>query len=146
MILTKSPRHLLDVNLLVALLDEDHVHHKTILEWFYTPGRRWAVCPLTEAGLLRHMTRPKTGDMSMEEAIAIVAHLAQEPGYYYQPITADWQTLCGRFLKRLFGHKQITDAWLLGLAVHEGLVLTTFDKTILHLAGEYSSHVLVLTE
>ncbi len=144
--MTKSPRHLLDVNVLVALLDEDHVHHKTVLEWFYTPGRQWAICPFTEAGLLRHMTRPKIGDMSMEEATAMVARLAREPGYHYQPISTDWQTLCGRFFKRLFGHKQITDAYLLGLAVHEGLVLVTFDKAILHLAGEHSSHVLVLTE
>lgn len=144
--MAKFPRYLLDVNVLVALLDEDHVHHKTVLAWFYTPGRQWAICPFTEAGLLRHMTRPKIGDMSMEEATAMVARLAQESGYHYQPISADWQTLCGRFFKRLFGHKQITDAYLLGLAAHEGLVLVTFDKAILHLAGEHSSHVLVLTK
>lgn len=142
--MAKSPRHLLDVNVLVALLDEDHIHHKTVLEWFYTRGRQWAICPFTEAGLMRHMTRPKIGDMSMEEATAMVAHLAQEPGYHYQPISADWQTLCRPFFKRLFGHKQITDAYLLGLAVHEGLILVTFDKAILHLAGEHSRHVLVL--
>jgi uncharacterized protein len=35
--------------------------------------------------------------------------------------------LSGPFFKRLFGHNQITDAYLLGVAIHEGLVLVTFD-------------------
>jgi hypothetical protein len=92
------------------------------------------------------MTRPKTGDLSMVEATAMLARLAQESGYHHQSISADWHTLCGPFLKRLFGHNQITDAYLLGLAVHEGLVLVTFDRAIPHLAGEHSTHALVLTE
>jgi hypothetical protein len=82
--------------------------------------------------------------MSMEEATTMLARLTQEPGYHYQPISADWQRLCGRFFKRLFGHKQITDAYLLGLAVREGSVLVTFDRAVLHLAGEHSKHVLLL--
>jgi toxin-antitoxin system PIN domain toxin len=137
---------LLDVNVLIALLDEDHEHHKIAMKWFYTPGRQWAICPFTEAGLLRHMTRPKIGYMSMLEATAMVVRLAQQPGYHYQSISADWHTLCGRFFKRLFGHKQITDAYLLGLAVQEDLILATFDKAILHLAGEHSNHVLILSD
>ena len=141
MIVPKASRYLLDVNVLVALLDEEHIHHQVVTAWFDTPGLEWAICPFTEAGLLRHMTRPKIGDMSMEE---VTAMLAQEPGYHYQPISANWQTLCGRFFKRLFGHKQITDAYLLGLAVLEGLVLVTFDRAMLHLAGEDSRHVLIL--
>jgi hypothetical protein len=144
MTLAKAPRYLFDVNVLVAILDEDHIHHQAATEWFDTPGLQWAVCPFTEAGLLRYMTRPKTGDMSMEEATTMLARLTQEPGYHYHPISADWQTLCGRFFKRLFGHKQITDAYLLGLAVREGSVLVTFDRAVLHLAGEHSKHVLLL--
>jgi uncharacterized protein len=144
MILPKASLYLLDVNVLVALLDEEHIHHQVVTAWFDTPGLQWAICPFTEAGLLRHMTRPKIGDMSMEEATAMLAQLAQESGYHYQPISADWQTLCGRFFKRLFGHKQITDAYLLGLAVLEGLVLVTFDRAMLHLAGEDNKHVLIL--
>ena len=142
--MTKAPRYLLDVNAVVALLDEDHTQHRVVTEWFDTAGLQWALCPFTEAGLLRYMTRPKTGDLSVEEATAMLARLTQEPGYHYQPITADWRTLCSPFFPRLFGHNQITDAFLLGLAVHEGLVLATFDRAILHLAGEHSRHVLVL--
>ena len=143
--MTKTPRYLLDVNVLVALLDEDHIHHRIVTEWFDTPGLQWAICPFTEAGLLRHMMRPKIGDMSMDEATAMLAQLSKESGYHYQAISAGWQTLCSKFFKRIFGHRQITDAYLLGLAVREGLVLATFDRALLHLAGEHSKSVFILT-
>ena len=80
----------------------------------------------------------------MSEATAVLRQLATHPGYRYLPITADWQTLCSPFFGRLYGTKQVTDAYLLGLALREGLVLTTFDKALLHLAGEHREHVLVL--
>lgn len=128
----------------MALLDEDHTHNRTVEQWFNKPGLQWALCPFTEAGVLRFFTRPKTGDMSMEQVTAMLASLKQQPGYRYQPVTADWQTLTEPFSKRLHGHNQVTDAYLLGLAVREELVLTTFDKALLHLAGEHKSHVLVL--
>ena len=74
----------------------------------------------------------------------MLERLRRRPGYCFQPITADWQTLTTPFAKRIHGHNQVTDAYLLGLAVREGLVLTTFDKALLHLAGEHRAHVLVL--
>ena len=144
--MSKTPRYLLDVNVLVALLDEDHIHHELASEWFDTRDLQWALCPFSEAGFLRYMTRPKTGDMSVEEATRMLAGLAEQPGYHYQPITADWSALSSPFFKRVFGHNQITDAFLLGMAIQEELVLATFDKAMLHLAGKYRSHVLLLTE
>jgi uncharacterized protein len=143
--LPKGRVHLLDVNALLALLDQAHVHNQVITEWFDTPGLKWALCPFTEAGVVRFFTRPKTGELSIEQATAMLKRLKKEPGYHYQPITADWQTLTEPFFKRVHGHNQVTDAYLLGLAVKERLVLVTFDKAILQLAGEYNSHVLLLT-
>jgi predicted nucleic acid-binding protein len=92
------------------------------------------------------MTSPKLAQVSMEEATSMLSDVALRPGYHFHPIPAGWQALCQRFSKRLFGHNQITDAYLLGLAVHEGLVLVTFDKAIVHLAAQYGSHVLLLTQ
>lgn len=62
----------------------------------------------------------------------------------YQPISADWQTLTAPITKRLHGHNQVTDAYLLGLALREGMVLVTLDRALLHLAGEHRDHVLLL--
>ena len=142
--MAELPVHLLDVNVAVALLDEAHIHHEAAEKWFDTPGLRWALCAFTEAGVLRFFTRPKTGEMSMEQITAMLGRLKEQPGYHYQPVSADWQELTKPFSKRVHGHNQVTDAYLLGVAVREGLVLTTFDKAVVHLAGEHRGHVLVL--
>ena len=142
--MAKAAVHLLDVNVVLALLDQAHVHNQAAEEWFDTPRLKWAVCAFAEAGVLRFLTRPKTGDLSMEQVTAMLERLKQQPGYHYQPIPADWQTLTEPFSKRVHGHNQVTDAYLLGLAVREGLILTTFDNAILHMAGGHSQHVLVL--
>jgi toxin-antitoxin system PIN domain toxin len=140
-------RYLLDVNVFIALLSEDHVHHQLVTAWFNTPGLRWAICPFTEAGFLRNATAPRPGSISMSEATAVLDKIAQAPGYHYLPVVVGWRTLCRPFFSRLYGTKQVTDAYLLGLAVQDGLVLATLDKAILHLAGEeYRSSVLLLAE
>jgi toxin-antitoxin system PIN domain toxin len=138
-------RYLLDVNVLIALFTEDHIHHRPAMEWFSAPDLQWGVCALTEGGFLRYATAPRPGQLTMMEATAILEDATQHPGYHYLPIAADWPTLCGPFFARLYGTKQVTDAYLLGLAVREGLVLVTMDKGVVHLAGkEHSAHVLLL--
>lgn len=136
-------RYLLDVNVLVALLDEFHVHHEVAVKWFYTPGRQWALCPFTEAGFLRIVTNPRAG-MSMETAEALLENMKREPGYHYQLIPADWRTLTQPIARQILGHNQVTDAWLLGTALQAGLTLATFDRAMLHLAGEFRGSVVVL--
>lgn len=145
MTLAKPRRYLLDVNAFVALIDENHVHHQAMTVWFNRPGRQWAICAFTEAGFLRHATRPGTGKMSMKAATAILEDLAKHPGYHYLTVSLDWRTLTKPFFKYLQGHKQITDAYLLGLALHEELVLATFDQGIRHLAGEYGEQIHLLS-
>ncbi len=103
------------------------------------------MCAFTEAGFLRNATAPRAGQIRMSEATAILKDLAQHPGYRYLPITDAWETLCSPFFPRLYGTKQVTDAYLLGIAVRDGLVLVTMDKAVLHLAGkEHGKHVLLL--
>ena len=142
--MSEAPVHLLDVNVVLALLDQRHAHHRNAEEWFASSGLQWVLCAFTEAGVLRFFTRPKTGGLSMEQVTAMLNRLKQRPGYHFQPIAADWHTLTAPFAKRLHGHNQVTDAYLLGLAIQQDLVLTTFDKALLHLAGEHTGHLLVL--
>jgi uncharacterized protein len=81
----------------------------------------------------------------MEQATAILAGFALHPGYHYWPITGKWAALTEPFSARLMGHQQVTDAYLLGLAVRENGILVTFDKAIRYLAGtEFSNNLLVL--
>ena len=140
-----NARYLLDVNVFLALLSEDHIHHQLVTAWFNTPDLLWAICPFTEAGFLRNATAPRPGNLTISEATAVLARMAQVPGYHYLPITADWQTLCSPFFPRLYGTRQVTDAYLLGLAVRDDLVLVTMNKAIMHLAGEeHRKHVLLI--
>jgi hypothetical protein len=139
-------KYLLDVNVLYALLAENHVHHRVVSEWFDSPGLQWAICPLTEAGFLRNATALRPGQITMSDASDILAELRKEPGYHFVPIAADWHTLCSPFFHRLYGTKQVTDAYLLGLAMREGMILATLEKGIVHLAGEYRSSVLLVAE
>lgn len=136
--------YLLDVNVLVARVFEDHIHHRAAKTWLSTPNLEWATCPFTEAGFLRYATRPGKNSIDMGQATAILEELTQQPGYRYLSISADWQTLTRPFFKRLHGHNQITDAWLLGIAIQEGLILATFDRAIPHMAAEHRENVFLL--
>ena len=140
----RATEYLVDVNVVLAILDERHAHHTAAEVWFDSPGLRWSLCTFTEAGVLRFFTRPKTGGLSMQQGTAMLERLKRRPGYSFQPISAEWQALTAPFSQRIHGHNQVTDAYLLGLAVGGGIELTTFDKAILHLAGEFKKNDLVL--
>jgi len=136
--------YLVDANLLIARLFEEHEHHALARQWLDAPGLQWALCPWSEAGFLRFATRP--GRLTMSEASGLLEELAMHAGYRYVTFTPgkNWSVLTEPFFKRLHGHKQVTDAYLLGQAIEENMILATFDKRLLHLAGEHTNHILIL--
>ena len=141
-------RYLLDLNALISLADPDSLHYRAILAWFDSSGEDdWGICPLTEAGFVRVTTNPayRGPTRTVEQATAILAEFARHPGYRYWSISDKWAVLTAPFSARLLGHQQVTDAYLLGLAIKEEGVLVTFDKGIKYLAGtDYSRNLLVL--
>ncbi len=143
-------RNLLDLNVLIALTDLEHSHRQKAERWFLSKGKDdWGVCPLTEAGFIRITTNPamKLGTITLERAIAILQSLRAHPGYHYWPITdaESWVDVTAQFASRITGHQQITDAYLLGLAIKQDGVLVTFDRGLLYLAGaQFRRNLLVL--
>ena len=141
-------RYLLDLNALVFLADTDSPHYPAAQNWFDAAGREdWGVCPLTEAGFVRVTTNPAYGGATrtIAQATAILAAFAAFPGYRYWPISESWSAVTAPFATRLLGHQQVTDAYLLGLAVKHNGTLVTFDRGVKYLAGaEYSRNLLVL--
>jgi len=139
---------LLDLNVLIALADPDHHYHQVVQAWFISTGKaNWGVCPLTEAGFVRITTNPayRPSVRTIAQATAILGDFATAPGYHYWTITDKWAALTAPFGDRLTGHQQVTDAYLLGLAIKERGVLVTFDKAVKYLAGtDYSENLLVL--
>jgi hypothetical protein len=141
---------LLDLNVLIALTDPEHKHHQTARSWLTSSTRvGFGICPLTEAGFLRVTTNPafRAVPYSLEQAIAILQALKGREDYWYCEIdeSASWVTVAAPFARRITGHQQVTDAYLLGLAIKKEGVLVTFDKGIQYLAGaEFIQNVLLL--
>jgi toxin-antitoxin system PIN domain toxin len=146
--MTLSKRFLLDVNVLVALTSKEHEHYRKANSWFNSQqNAEWGVCPLTEAGYMRLATNPNTrlGAGNFPEANAVLVNLAKKSGYCYWPMKESWGKLTAPFEDRIFGHQQVTDAFLLGLAIKENGVLVTFDRGLKYMAGsEFSRNLLVL--
>ena len=140
--------YLLDLNALISLADPDSLHYQAMQKWFDSTGKEdWGVCPLTEEGFVRVTTNPAFGvaKRTVAQATAILAELAQHPGYRYWAISDKWAELTAPFSARLLGHQQVTDGYLLGMAVKESGILVTFDKGIRFLAGtEFGRNVLLL--
>jgi len=134
--------------MLIALTEPGHGCYRKAQEWFNAQTNNlWGACPFTEAGFLRVTTNPafRPGPRTLEQAVAILQELKGHPGYRFWEIDRSWVELTFRFAHRIFGHQQITDAYLLGLAIREDGVLVTFDRGLKYMAGdEYSRNLLVL--
>jgi toxin-antitoxin system PIN domain toxin len=124
---------LLDVNVLVALFDSDHIHHDLAHDWFADHrAHGWATCPVTENGMLRVLANPKYG--SPVSQLPILIDLLRK--FTRDGRHAFWTETVSLTDRRLFdpsvvrGHAQITDVYLLGLAHRRGGCLATFDRTI----------------
>ncbi|MBI5480024.1 MAG: PIN domain-containing protein [Deltaproteobacteria bacterium] len=124
---------LLDVNVLVALFDPDHIHHEAAHAWFaVNRPSGWATCPLTENGLVRILSNPAYTGVH-EPPAAITRRLEQFCQSGHHSFWPDEISLRDRRLFRAgapLTHRQVTDVYLLGLARHNGGRLATFDRKI----------------
>lgn len=126
-------RFLLDVNVLIALIDPLHIQHDKAHEWFESSGAKgWATCPLTENGVLRivgHARYPNSPGTPAAVAELMEIFLAH-PGHQFWPDTIS--LLDRRYIHapRLLDSAQVTDSYLLALAVSHGGKLATFDRQL----------------
>ena len=124
---------LLDVNVLVALFDPDHVHHEAAHDWLARNRRDgWATCPLSENGLVRILSNAAYSGVH-ETAASIRRRLDAFCTSGQHVFWPDEVSLRDRRLFQEaanFSHAQVTDVYLLGLATHKGGRLATFDRRI----------------
>ncbi|MDP1607263.1 MAG: VapC toxin family PIN domain ribonuclease [Rhodocyclaceae bacterium] len=125
-------RSLLDVNVLIALIDPDHVSHAAATRWWLQHREAgWASCPLTQNGCVRIISQPGyPNSCAVITVVELLMKLCADPCHEFWPDDASLLD-SGRFSHaRVHGHRQITDLYLLGLAVGHGGRLVTFDDKI----------------
>jgi hypothetical protein len=126
---------LLDVNALVALAWDSHVHHAASRNWFAANrADGWATCPLTESGFVRVSSNPTVlaSAISVEEARRVLALLRSVGRHRF---LVDDVSMTDGDVPPLVGHRQVTDAHLLTVARRHGARLVTFDGGVRALGG-----------
>ncbi|MGH2858538.1 MAG: TA system VapC family ribonuclease toxin [Solirubrobacteraceae bacterium] len=125
---------LLDVNALVALAWDAHVHHEAIANWFDARTELWATCPISEAGFVRVSCNPAVlaGAVAVDDARLVLHELRRVGAHRFltndvSPDDADFPGIAG--------HRQVTDAVLLTVARRAGMPLVTFDAAVAAMAG-----------
>lgn len=113
---------LLDANLLIALLVEDHVHHDAAENWFADLGERFATCPITQGSLVRLLIREGQPAVA---ARAILSGATSDARHEFWPDDIQYTNVP---TEGIIGHRQVTDAYLAQLARAHGGRLATFDQ------------------
>jgi uncharacterized protein len=129
----EAPRVLLDVNVLIALLDDAHVFSRRANDWLDAQPRRIATCPIVENGVIRIMSSPAysaTHRATPQQIADGLSALAQGLDHAFWPddVSVLDDTLFD--FARLHGHRQITDAYLLALAVRHRGQFASFDESV----------------
>jgi len=141
-------RALLDANVLIALLDADHSLHARATEWLDMHARDgWASCPITQNGCVRIMAHP--GYPNALSVAAVMERLAEACASEFHEFWPDDLSVLDANVansSRIHGPRQITDVYLLALAVRHDGQFITLGQTVAHdaVVGARKNHVHVL--
>ena len=141
-------RSLFDVSMLLALFQPDHVHHSPAHQWWSANSAKgWASCPLTQNGFVRIASQPRyPKPMRVSDVIVLLSDEVTGTDHTFWP--DDVSLLDEQLIDhtRILGPKQLTDIYLLALAVKHGGRLVTFDRGIPMAAvrGARAEHLVVI--
>ena len=125
-------RALLDINVLIALLDADHIHHGRARDWLSAHiAAGWASCPLTQNGYLRIVSQPAyPKPLPPSAAIALLREACATRHPAVWPDDASILDESRIDASRIHGPRQLTDVYLLALAQAHGGRFVTFDAGV----------------
>ena len=123
--MTQKTEYLLDASVVIALCSPDHASHQVCLHWLTGLGTGIALCPISEGAFLRGFVR--TSGQSIADGQTILSQFltATQAKFYPNDLSytkADFS--------RVFGHRQVTDAYLVSLAKSHNLTLVTLDRPL----------------
>lgn len=126
-------RYLLDVNVWIALLDEAHVHHSTALAFLQMPSIQIATCPLIENGVIRVLNLPgysTLGPVGFEKVSRKLQEICADLDHEFWSDSVSLRLDGLVNWSRVLGHNQITDVYLLALAMANEGCLATLDHRV----------------
>ena len=127
-------RALLDVNVVIALFDPDHVFHEAAHAWWAANFEQgWASCPITENGVVRIMSNPgysRRTHFTPHDLISRLAGFVSQSDHEFWPDDPSLRDPAVFQTGHIHGSRQLTDIYLLALAVRHDGRLTTFDQGI----------------
>lgn len=141
-------RALLDVNVLIALLDGNHIHHGLVTDWMaHNIEAGWASSPLTQNGCIRILSQP--GYPNPVPAARVADRLAEATRHSSHAFWVDAISLMDPgYLEwnKVLSSRHVTDVYLLALAVKQGGRFVTLDRGIPldAVAGALPEHLVVL--
>jgi uncharacterized protein len=118
---------LLDANVLIALLVDDHVYHEAAENWFVGLSEKFATCPITQGSLIRLLIRE---GQSAAGARAVLEGATADPRHEFWPDDVPYTQVP---TEGIIGHRQVTDAYLAQLTRARGSRLATFDQALAEL-------------
>lgn len=128
--------HLLDVNVLIGMMWPSHESHGRVQSWFENnPKAGWATCPLTQAAFVRIVSNPgfSRDAVTPSDALQTLEENLRHPLHQFWPDDISLVDAVTPVRKRIVGHQQLTDAYLLGLAIYRKSKLLTLDRSIMAL-------------
>lgn len=125
-------RALLDINVLLALLDSDHVDHEKARDWMNREIHHgWASCAITQNGFVRIISQPRyPSPVPPVQALDRLARAASTERHEFWPCAVSLLDDSIVHRERLHGPRQVTDAYLLALAVSRDGRFVTFDQSV----------------
>lgn len=124
---------LIDINVLLALTWPNHLHHAASRHWFKNAcPQGWATCPFTESGFIRLSSNPKVfaDAVSPRQALKILQSLKNRGSYEFWPSSISLTDWPQEMMQRLTGYRQVTDLYLICLALSKKGSLVTFDRKL----------------
>ena len=125
-------RALLDINVLIALLDADHPHHSWAAAWFKGQAQHgWASCPLTQNGCIRIMSQPNyPNSVPASVVMQLLREATGNSAHQFWPDDVSLLDVETVDATLVHGPRQVTDVYLLALAVQHRGRFVTFDGAV----------------
>jgi toxin-antitoxin system PIN domain toxin len=129
---SKARPLLLDVNALLALAWPNHQFHMAVMRRLNRrPTPEWATCLLTQLGFVRLSSNPAIVDVRKTpgQALDLLSRLTADAHHRYLELLPSLASLESTF-RRLLGHQQVTDAYLVAVAEANDATLLTLNRRL----------------